>query len=243
MSNPGVITLNKAESRLGRFKRFVVEDNIGESIHLHVDSMRIDFSILEFFEFSKMIRQSLNELDVLFGHSIDNFDEHFLKLCSPWLSSLNKITIESVKLSDLSCVVHASYRKDLHIKKILPISKVPAYQYLAGDKDAFLNYIQYNYFNTDNETRLLDIKNSIQKNGYPFNQQYIILFNGQNIIRDGQHRAAILAHLHGINREIQVMRFHFTGNAHILHTRKNNTKNLFRWFLKKVYLRLKQLFN
>ena len=224
MSNPGVITLDKAGSRNGRFRRFVVEDNIGESIHLHIDSMRIDFSIPEFLEFSKMIRKSLYELNILSGYSIDNFDEHFLKLCSPWLSSLKKITVESVKLSDLSCVVHVTYRKDLHLRNMLPISKAPAYKYLSGNKDDFLNYNQYNYFNADNESRLLKIKKSIQKHGYPYKQQFIILFNGQNIIRDGQHRAAILANLHGLDHKIQVLRFHFDGKKHLIYAKISNAK-------------------
>ncbi|MBQ6975327.1 MAG: hypothetical protein IJQ16_02075 [Selenomonadaceae bacterium] len=30
----------------------------------------------------------------------------------------------------------------------------------------------------------------MRKNGYPFNGEYILVFNNQNIIRDGQHRAA-----------------------------------------------------
>jgi hypothetical protein len=188
-----------------------------------------------------MVRDSLNALDVLPGYSIDNFDENFLKLCSPYLSSLKKIMIESVRLSDLSCIVHETYRKDLQIKKILPISKVPAYKYLSGNKNDFLNYNQFNYFNSDNESRLLDIKKSIQKYGYPYNQQYVILFNGQNIIRDGQHRVAILAHLHGLDYKIKVLRFHFEGEKHLIHTNMPKAKTFVKYFLKKIYRKLKRI--
>ena len=48
MSNPGVIVLHSANCRGTNFKRFQVEDNIGESIHIHVDNMRFDFTIEEF---------------------------------------------------------------------------------------------------------------------------------------------------------------------------------------------------
>ena len=41
MSNPAVITLSNASSRKGKFKRFVIEDNIGESIHLHMRQYEI----------------------------------------------------------------------------------------------------------------------------------------------------------------------------------------------------------
>ena len=50
MSNPAVITLASLNGRNNTFKRFQIEDNIGESIHLHVDNMRIDLSVNEFFE-------------------------------------------------------------------------------------------------------------------------------------------------------------------------------------------------
>ena len=55
MSNPAVITLDSVNSKKGQFKRFVVEDNIGESLHLHIDNMRVDFTVNEFLEFSIMI--------------------------------------------------------------------------------------------------------------------------------------------------------------------------------------------
>ena len=58
MSNPAVIVLDEVKkSKKSVFKRFVLEDNIGEAIHLHVDNMRIDFTIDEFLEFSSMIRE------------------------------------------------------------------------------------------------------------------------------------------------------------------------------------------
>ena len=77
MSNPGVITLANASSKKGRFRRFVVEDNIGESIHLHIDNMRVDFTIEEFLEFSEITKKSLTELNFLGGQSLDSFAEHF----------------------------------------------------------------------------------------------------------------------------------------------------------------------
>ena len=30
---------------------------------------------------------------------------------------------------------------------------------------------------------------SVKRNGYPFNEEYITFWNDQNIVRDGQHRA------------------------------------------------------
>ena len=240
MSNPAVITLDNASNKNGKFKRFVIEDNIGESMHLHIDNMRVDFTIKEFLEFSKMIRESLKELDFLGEYSLDNFDEHFLKGCSEFLPKLKKIEIEEIELSKLKCIVYSNYRYDLKLMKLVSISDIPAYKYLQGDKKEFKNYRQFNYFGTNNEKRLLEILESVEKNGYPYQDKYLVLFNGQNIIRDGQHRAAILAHLYGVDNKIKIMRFDFDGDAHLMNLNKNNFKTSLMWFARKVYRKLKR---
>lgn len=239
MSNPAVITLADASSRKGKFKRFVVEDNIGESMHLHIDNMRVDFTIDEFLEFSQMIKESLKDLDFLQGYKLENFDEHFLKECADFLPNLKSIEIEEIKLSELTCIVHSNYRSDLNLMKLAPISSIPAYKYLQGYKKEFLKYGQFNYFGMKNEKRLLETLESVKENKYPFKDKYILLFNGQNIIRDGQHRAAILAHIYGFDASIKVMRFNFSKDNHIIKATKNNTKTLLIWFVRKVYRKLK----
>jgi hypothetical protein len=240
MSNPAVITLDNASSRKGKFKRFVIEDNIGESIHLHIDNMRVDFTINEFLEFSKMIKESLKVLDLLQGYELEIFDEYFLKECSNYLPNLKSIKIEEVKLSELKCIVHSNYRSDLNLLKLVPVSGTPAYKYLQGDKKEFLNYDQFNYLSMNNEKRLLETLESVKENRYPFEDKYIVLFNGQNIIRDGQHRAAILAHLYGLDSSIKFMRFNFDGNGHIMKINENNLKIAFEWLARKVYRKLKR---
>ena len=175
MSNPAVITLANSSSRKGKFKRFVVEDNIGESIHLHIDNMRIDFTIKEFLDFSQMVRESLCELNFLEKYTIENFDEYFLKECSPFLHKLATIKIEEVELSRLQCIVHSNYKSDLNLMTLVPISETPAYKYLKGDTKAFLSYSQFNYFGITNEKRLLETVGSIKNKGYGFNEKYLFL--------------------------------------------------------------------
>ena len=182
MSNPAVIRLSDASSRRGKFKRFVLEDNVGESIHLHIDNMRVDFTIQEFLDFSEMIRCSLKEVGFLDGYSIDDFDENFLKECSHFLLELESIEIKEIALSELQCIVNKEYKYNLNIKKILPISSVPAYKYLKGDKEGFISYKQFNYHGIDNEERLRESLDSIRKNGYPYQGRHLIIFNNQNII-------------------------------------------------------------
>lgn len=241
MSNPAVITLEDASNPKAKIKRFVLEDNIGESLHLHIDNMRIDFTVKEFLAFTQMIRSSLLELDFLAPYSVNDFDEHFLKECAPFLPDLQKIEIEEIILSKLECIVHKFPRKDLKLLTIKKIKQSPAYKYLQGNKKEFIDYTQFNYFNTNNEIRLEKMQESIYSNGYPLENNYIVLFNGQNIIRDGQHRAAILANQLGLNAKVKIMRFHFNGKKHLIHVNKTNTKTSFMWFARKVKRKLKEI--
>ena len=239
MSNPAVITLASLTGRNNTFKRFQVEDNIGESIHLHIDNIRMDFSVNEFLGFSDKVRKSLAELNLFYGYDINDFDSRFLHECGNLLYGLSKISIEDVSLSDLRFIVRKKVYKDIETYRVVSVDKTPAFCYLNGDRQDFVTYNQFNYFGVNNKDRLLNLLRSIKDNNYPHEKQYVILFNGQNIVRDGQHRAAILAHLYGIEAHIKVMRFHFDGNRHIFKKNTNNFKSLAKWILKKVHSRIK----
>ena len=75
MSNPGVINLFSFFKRSGIIKRFQIEDNIGESIHIHVNNFRIDLTIKEFYRLVDSLRENCKELqkpiDMLKEYSID----------------------------------------------------------------------------------------------------------------------------------------------------------------------------
>ena len=239
MSNRAVITLADASDKKAKFKRFVIEDNIGESVHLHIDNMRVNLTIKEFLEFSQMIRDSLKNLDFLKSYKLENFDDHFLKQCSDFLPHLSKIVIEDIELSKLKCIVHSNYRSDLNLMKLVSLDKVHAYKFLQGEKEEFLRYAQFNYLGMNNEKRLMKTLESLRKNGYPFQDKYLVLFNGEDTIRDGQHRAAILAHLYGLDEKVKIMRFHFDGTKHMMNTNSINSKIALKWFVRKVYRKLK----
>lgn len=229
MSNPGVKILAKSSGK----KRFVIEDNIGESIHIHIDNLRMDFTIDQFLTFSKLIKKSLVELNVLEGYDINQFDLLFLKEISSYLDNLIEIKVEKICLKDILCVIHTEF-KGLKFDRLVQLQKTPAYKYLQNHGGSFLKYKQLNYLNLSNEERLNSLIKSIKNNGYPFNNEYIILFNSQNIIRDGQHRAAVLAHLYGLDHEILIQRFIFKGKKHKFKYRRSNLKNLIMWVLKKI---------
>ena len=238
MSNPAVIILDKVSKWKGKLNRFQIEDNIGESIHIHIDDMRFDFTISEFLELNKLIEQSLESLDLFNGYNLKSFDPIFLKDISRMIPYISNINIEEIEISKLKCITRFKLVNDIYWIKLRKIKNIPAYQYLKGNQKEFLSYKQNNLIDKDNSERINRTLASIKKNGYPFNEQYIILFNNQNIIRDGQHRIAALAHLNGLNSKVKVMRIDLNGSfkANIF---KQNLKS---FFIKSIYKLVKYFF-
>ncbi len=68
-----------------------------------------------------------------------------------------------------------------------------------------------NLHNQSHKERFNEILDSFKKLKYGENNQYIIVYNNDNIIRDGTHRAAIL-YLDNPNQNIKVLRFFFSKN-------------------------------
>ena len=62
MSNPGVINLFSIFKKSGIINRFQVEDNIGESIHIHINNIRLDLTINEFYKLVDSLKLNLSEL-------------------------------------------------------------------------------------------------------------------------------------------------------------------------------------
>jgi len=61
------------------------------------------------------------------------------------------------------------------------------------------------------------------------------------LIRDGQHRAVVLAYLYGLDYEIEILRFYFKDKKHYIKNNFDNTKIFTKWFLKKVYIKMKRI--
>ena len=88
MSSPGVVYLSHCVIDNQDFR---IEDNIGEAIHLHYGSVRIDFTISEFLEFAD---KAVSLMEVVIG--IDNFrtadyDPIFLSQIADLLINLKEI--------------------------------------------------------------------------------------------------------------------------------------------------------
>lgn len=213
MSNPGVILLGESKiSKFNRFQRgfplqrFQVEDNIGECIHIHFNQFRLDLSIEDFLSFSSLCKEALNNLDLVEGLNLSNIDPMFLKSSAAMWGNVEKVVKTEIPLDDLQCIEYTN--KKYGFFKLVPIRKTPAYLFLSEGENRFRDYQQDHYFGSNNKKRLNYLKKSLVENGYPHQNKYIILFGNQNIIRDGQHRAAVLLHIKG-KVSIPVMRVKF----------------------------------
>ncbi len=205
MSNPAVVELKNGAMSIGSYR---LEDNIGESIHLHIGDWRFDMTVKELEQLSQKSEGILDSFLNIEGFSCRDVDPLFLSQISAFLPDLVEVRKEKIQLSKLRVYKWVGFI--LFLKNIAS-SKV--YKAYCGDAKADDRYVQVNKRGESNKDRRDKMLDSIRTNGYPYDNKYIILFNDQNIIRDGQHRAAALYYLYG-DKEVEVVRFIFADNKH-----------------------------
>jgi len=204
MSNPGVLYLVQKGITNGNYIR--IEDNIGEAIHIHYNNeWRIDLSVKEFLALQNVIGDCLDSLFESTRFKIKYFDPVFLDSISNYLIDLEEVTFEEIKLSEIKVLTRNYF--GLPVVRSLQESRIV--KALNGFTNELKQYKQENYKDQDNEERLKDIMDTIAKFGYPFDEKYIVLFNEQNNVRDGQHRAGCLYYLYGSEHTIPIIRMHF----------------------------------
>ena len=95
--------------------------------------------------------------------------------------------------------------------RIVPLPEsmgVKALNGLSDENNSFSR--KSHHIGQDDNERMDGILKSIKENGYPYQDNYIVMYGDDNIIRDGQHRASCLYYLYG-DVEVPVMRLHFKG--------------------------------
>jgi hypothetical protein len=208
MSNPGVLYLSNV--RLGNGVNFRVEDNIGEAIHFHYgDEWRIDLTVEEYFSLISKIDVCIEDLLKGTGFEMKLFDPIFLDMISSFLLDLESVYIENIKLSSL--IVETKNVIGLPVMRSLSQSRIV--KALKGQTRELEEYKQENYKGQTNIERVERMKTNISLNGYPFDGKYIVVFNNQNVIKDGQHRAACLLYEKG-DMVVPVVRMQFKNNKY-----------------------------
>lgn len=198
MSNPAVIKLQSGT--VGKSKVWL-DDNFGESIHIHIEDFRADLSVNEFKQLYEDLCLAINEFVCVDGFDIRKIDPVFFAVMLwPRLSDLVGVSYDQVSLGKMLAPVHS---------KIVPLPEsmgVKAIKGLSAENNR-VSRRSHHIGQSDNE-RMAAIMESIKTNGYPYNENYIVMFGDDTIIRDGQHRASCLYSLYG-DIEVPVLRLHF----------------------------------
>jgi hypothetical protein len=205
MSNPGVIILSSGNIK--KSANFRVEDNIGECMHIHYGEFRFDFSIEQFLKLEETVKEAFSSLLSDKDFNLEDYDPNFLATIGHTLKDLKEVKYETIKLNKLKV-----YNNKGRIPRIVDLNESMMYQALKGNTEQYKNYSQINKFGEENEERLNRLVEHVTKDKI----QPIILFNDQNIIRDGQHRASIYLDLD--KTEIPVIRLYFKKDRHSLST-------------------------
>lgn len=221
MSNPAVYLL--AETTI-QGKRIQIEDNLGESIHVHIGEFRITFSISEFLKAAESILNAADQILQLKDLSLYKFD--LSSLDWDWLSrydKIQKVEYEERPLNTLYTIQRVYNREELD--RIVPLSESRLVQALCGNKEEMLTFKQINLFNVSNEERLFNMLDLIKKAGYPFDNKYIMI-NQYGRIFDGDHRAACLYHLLGGESTVPVLKITFEGEPSIEDCQEEERKKI-----------------
>ena len=200
MSNPAVIKL--AHGKVGKSSVWL-DDNFGESIHLHIDDYRVDLSVPEFTTLYYDLCDILNDLVSVDGLDFKNIDPVFLSLYL-WkkIPTLVSAKIDHVFLEDLLAPHNTT-------DKIYKLKESVGVRALNGDSKESDDVRRSHHISQTERERMTAILESIKSKGYPYNNQYVIVYGNDNIIRDGQHRASCLYYLNG-NIKIPVLRLGFS---------------------------------
>lgn len=206
MSNPAVTKLVRDE--IGNLK-FWMDDNIGESIHIHLADFRLDLTVEELCRLSAELTDTMNKLVDVEGFDCNKIDPVFLSLLlAKRMRHLKSVSIDHVMLGDLI----VNHRNGLGFLEYEKLAKSRAVRALQGDPAKNDGFRRSHHIGQTSQQRLDAMKQSVSENGYPYQGQYIVLYENQMLIRDGQHRASCLYVDKG-NIEIPVLRLYFDSPA------------------------------
>lgn len=226
MSNPAVYPLYELYVKRNRIR---IEDNLGESIHIHIGDFRITMTIEEFRVMVEQMRKSARELLDMDGIDLDLFDARSFDW--DWIARyehIKKISIEEMRIGDLLTVGESDVVPSVRV--IIPISKCRLYKALCGDYAEIDRFDEVNDYGVSNRSRLERVMKHIKDNGYPFDNKYILV-NQYNQIYDGDHRAACLLYMYGPDAKIPVIRIYFDDELSLEEQKENAEKRISEYLL------------
>ena len=82
---------------------------------------------------------------------------------------------------------------------------------IDNTRDKIFKLFNSNHIIDSDKDRIHNSLNNVKDKSYGKNNQYIVLYNNEPYIRDGQHRASAIKYLYG-NVKVKVIRFYLKGN-------------------------------
>lgn len=224
MSNPAVCFLATTSFRGVSFR---IEDNLGESIHIHYGMIRIVLSIDEFFLLASSIRVAAEQLLELNGIVWDNFDAESLKY--EWVDEYTKLAskkCKSVKLDSL--FMKESYIQNRSIKRVIPLQESGYVRLLQGDTTDIDYYSEPGKYELSRKEKVEAIGKIIDHEGYPFEQKRILV-NQEGYILDGIKRASYLYYKYGGEEKVLVDEISLQGLDSVEIRRNIAEQQIDRW--------------
>lgn len=206
MSNPAVKLLSETTIK---GKNFRIEDNLGESIHIHIGDFRFELTIEEFKEFANSIYESAREFLSISGIDLEMIDSTSLDW--NWLSrysEIKKISLKRVKMKDLYTRDYVDGNDEM--LRIMKVNESLKMKVLTKKE----NMVSKKNSSSVDKERLQSILDVIKEKGYPYDGKYIMV-NQFNQIYDGDHRAAGLLFLYGEEFTIPVLEVEFESEPTI----------------------------
>jgi len=204
MSNAAVIKLQR-KTIAGN--SVWMDDNFGESVHLHINDFRADLSCREFEQMARDSAEVIDEIVGVEGFHAADYDPVFMEqMLWKHLLALRCVKKDTVKLSELW----------INEPRLVRIKDSRMYRNMksAGKK---VRSKGSDHFGQSGRERVELIRKSMQENGYDESKGCFVVYGNDNIIRDGQHRACAL-YLQQGDMEVPVIRLYFSDY------RKVNTK-------------------
>jgi len=187
MSNPAVFEL--AQSVIDN-QKICIEDNIGESIHLHIGLVRIDMTL------NCVTPQFFN---------VFKYDAYFLERIAKWIPNLLSIEKSSLRLAELKIC----YEIDDEVNFLnCSINESPVFKYYNGENVDLERFVSEGDIFQSNRDRADKIFHQIKTNSA---KVFPICVDAHNRILDGYLTSAALIKLYGGNKEIEVERFLFNN--------------------------------
>lgn len=206
MSNPGVVTLETLS--LSSAMPVKIEDNLGESVHIHIGPFRFDLTLKELSKLSDDAEVLLDAYLGQFGLSVANFDRVFLGQIGHMLIDLEHASFEEVAVADLLVTVK---RGRLGRLKVATIAGSDVIRAMNSDFDIYKQ--TFGLGKSHAKERIERAQNLVTSEEYGANGERIVVFNDQMFIRDGQHRAATIFS-NNPSAKVEVLRIKFRDGRH-----------------------------